>query len=456
MTNIINDNLKEIDEYLTKAKYPDYDYFAENSKPELFLKALKSGLAPNYILKMGNSIYTLEVNVIMAFFMAANLKQIQKEEKLFKENMNHPAFQGLLFTADMGSFKLKMSEKIIYLLNLGYEPNIIATPEMNINNLLKKSKNITPLHYIKNKKVLQRLLDLNADLHVKANVLNNSVLSYAVDKNIKQFHTNFNIDCYIKEAYKENYLSETDYNYLLRHNFSDRMDPYNQELKKYSEAVTPIELAKRNKEKGKLVLLEKYNKTKTPKEKVEEIKTLWINKDKKEALDLFLIEMKNENEILFENLLDFKDLILTTKNQNNMVNQMIVNQKIKWLDKVFDNNMSDDSFRGYNNTSYLAYAASKRKTTVFIHLYNKGINSGLDKFIESTKKWLDYIDFNNFDSNYNNFFPVLIVDFLTTKGYDFGGNKIILQKIVNFEKEKLEQSMATESEIKLSTKKIKV
>lgn len=458
MDNKINESIEEITEYFNQAiRYSNFYFFATDPKPDIFLKALNNGLAPNHYFKITKSESSLiEVSLITAFFMSASLKQIQKEEKLFLDNIETPAFQGLLFTADMGTFELKLSEKIKYLLSLGYNPNVIATPEMNINTILKSNINITPLHYVKNKKVLQCLLDSNANLDIKANILTHFHLISATEKGIKKFNTSHELENYFKELCSKNILLKKNYDYLMG-DINYMLTLYNQELKNFYEALTPIELAKKNKEKGKWTLLEKYNKTQTPTEKYEEIKTLWSNKKKKEALNLFLVEMKNDNQIVFDNLLEFKDLILTTKNKNNMVNQMILTQQTKWLDKVFDNQITDDTFRGHSDTSYLVYAASKRKTQAFIYLYKKGINSGLENFIEKTKNEVERLQHYDEDLNYNLFFPVLIVDFLITQGYTFNtNNQYILDKIINFEKEKLEQLMQEESTVKLEKKKVKI
>jgi hypothetical protein len=411
MTNstIIN----EIYDYFNNAKIPEfttsqYAHIATDSpNASLFLKALNSGLSPNTIFK-ANKYPSCEdeINLIGAFFISASLKELKQEEKLFKENMNNPTFEGLLFIPDIVSAKAKMADKIKYLLDLGYNPNVIATPEMYINKSYfhyngdpEESINLTPLYYCDNKKTLQYLLEAGADLNIKATIV----------------------------GFQETY-----------------------------ENVSPMEFAKKRKEKGKLVLLEKYNKAQTPKQKVEEIKLLWNAKKRKEAFGKFSIEMKNENEALFDSLLEFKDLILMNHNRNNMVSQMIYNQQIKWLEKVFDNKISNDSFRGHSDWSYIHYAANKHKTQTFIYLYEKGLVSGLEDFIASTTETINHFkdEPNILTRDFNGYFPILIVDYLINQGYEFGGqNKAILEKIITKEKEKLEsmliQGVKTNKKVKM-------
>lgn len=402
--------INEIDDYFKTADVTTEQYAHIATKfpnAPLFLKALESGLAPDYLFK-SNKPYSSqdEINLIGAFFISASLKEIKQQEKLFKNNINNPTFQALLFIPDIVSAQAKMPDKIKFLLDLGYNPSITATPEMYINEShyhyggdLKKSINMTPLHYCDNKKVLQYLLEAGADLSIKATI------------------------AFFSDSY---------------------------------ENLTPIEFAKKRKEKGKLVILEKYNDTKTPEEKVEEIKSLWNSQKRKLAFDKFSIEMKNENEALFNRLVEFKDLILMTQNKNNMVSQMIYNQQTKWLDKVFENKITDDSFRGHTNWSYIEYAANKHKTQTFIYLYEKNLRSGIDNFIQSTTEIVNYFkdEKDILNRDFNGYFPVLIVDYLINQGYDFGGkNKTILEKIITQEKEKL-NSMLNQN-VK-NTKKVKV
>jgi hypothetical protein len=430
------------------------DIACEKKNAGIFLKALKEGIKPNYkIINLKNSNYKNEINLITAFFIACSTKELKQEEQYFKDNIDNPIFQALLFTADIVSAEAKLADKIKYLLSLGYNPNVAASHEMEIskkNHRWEKpedSANMTPLHYLQNKKALEYLLNAGADLTIKANVLISHDLVYAIEKGITHFNDEKDLQNYAKEMYDKKIVTKNEFENLMTHKNKFFIDLYNEYLNDYHNPLTAIELAKKSKQKGKFLLLEKYNHEKTPDEKVEEIKSLWENKKKRPALSLFTTEMKNDNPALLNRLEEFKEIVLTTQTQNNMVNQMIYNQQIKWLDKVFDDHISDDSFRGYGDTSYLVYAANKRKTQTFIHLYKKGITSDLDKFIASTTEAInrleDNVDVLNKDCNC--LFPVLIVDFLVSEGYEFGSkNKVILGKIINQEKQKIEKFLQNE------------
>lgn len=448
--------------FLNKTQMSYLQEIAENPKPSLFIHAFNQGIEPSYLFSSEDDVKVgskNEITFLQAYFATVDIKELEIEKDYFRENKNKKEFQSLLFLVGLMEPASQGAKKLEFLLNIGYDPNVVATEDMHLfsNTHTLMPLGLTPLYFHSNLKMVEALLKSGAKQDIKVNfVIDNNILPL-----IKAGHKKITSNSQLLE--KNGYIETM----FKRHNISMEhakyhCQPYviqqiNKKLKLYYQPLNALELAKELKQKNKATLLQKYEPTTSFEERTKSIQALWEKGDKKNAWNNFVIEMRNDNTHLFEHLGEFKELIQYTQNKNNMVNQMVLHQKTQWLEKTFSLALVSPEFEGHSGFSYLMYAYVKNKPQAFIFLFEQNHQHKLEQVLNRIEQYLSFIpkDANPYENGYRENFSLLIIDYLIQKGFYIGGeNTHFLQKAIAIEKEKIENSFEKETNITQKKRKI--
>jgi hypothetical protein len=427
----------EIEKHLQKF---DYDKIVVY---ELIKKAIETGM-PYDTLIQDNLNYAKKFELIQFYFLLTPLKDFKSQEQFYIQHKDKPSFIALLFLADRErDIQNKPIEKAKLLLDWGYDVNAtLSKPYLNSTLCYEYSEvGLTPLHYAITKPYIEYLIQKGADLEATANCASEYSIKLLVDSGIQKIKSSNDWQSFFefdKEhlAYKKKYTMDD-----LKAHYKQP----NKYLSLYQQNLTPLELAKHFRQKGKIVLLEKAALI-NPQEHVDNILELMKQGEYKKATRLFNLQVKINNEALFEQLEQFKDLTNKIITQENIILQFIYQQKIEWFKKAQKLNMIDN----HTTYPYLLFAAQQHKTLMFIHLYEHGYENEIDlvgSYINDKIKWYKN---NPLQSEHRDEIPLLIIRYLMNKDYIFE-HQYFIEEAIKKEKARLDELL--ENEVKASKKR---
>lgn len=428
-TQIIN----EIEVNLKKYNYFDGTTYDRDVVYELSSKAIIQHVPYDTIIETSEKIKR-QCQLIQLYFMFMPLKEFKNKKEFFLDNKENPSFISLLFLADKDHEKQNKSiEKAKLLIEWGYD--IHATLDKpyigNFSCFFYDyiEVGLTLLHYATSKPFIDFLIEEGANLEAKAHCAKSYSIKQLVDSGVLQIKTQAHWEEFLKFEKQNSYYIDGHYD---MEELKKRNKQPNTHLSLYQKTLTPLELAKYYQQKGKVVILEKAMLTK-PHEVVDKILSLMEKKEYKKATRLFNLQVKIENEALFERLSEFKTLVDKINTQENIISQLVIHQKIEWFKKATQLQMTQNN---YTNYPFLLLATQQRKTFMFIHLYENGYQKDIDLVLAYINEKVKYYQNSPLENSQNHDLPLLIIKYLMNEDYIFE-HKYFIEKAIEKEQDRL-------------------
>lgn len=437
MNNEQSKLIEDIEKNLHKLNFDKIETY------ELIKHAMNSGI-PHDTLIQEHPNYAKKFELLQFYFSLSPLKEFKTQEQFYTNNKNNPSFIALLFLADRErDAQNKTIEKAKLLLDWGYDPNAtLDKPYLNSALCYEYTEvGLTPLHYAITKPYIEYLIKKGANLQATAHCAFEYSIKLLVDSGITKIKSSQDWQSFLEFEnnhfiYKKNYTIDT---------LKARFKQPNKYLALYQQSLTPLELAKQYRQKGKIVILEKAALV-NPQEQVDNILALMAQGEYKKATRLFNLQAKIDNSLLFEQLDKFTDLADKIITQENIILQFIYQQKIEWFKKAEKLNMVN------NHTTYpfLLFAAQQHKTLMFIHLYEHGYENEIDLVVPYINEKVKGYQNDPFNSYHRDEIPFLIIRYLMNKDYVFE-HQYFIHEAIKKEQERL--NLLLEKEVAGSKRK---
>lgn len=387
------------------------------------------------------------MTLLQEFFCHTPLGYLKKNKDFFIKNRNDPHFQGLMLFC-IPSFGNSYKERLEFLLDCGYDPNVIINQKKMLidienyrmpNGHLYSMDGLTPLHYFLNKKPLELLIKYGANPNQTITMFE-YLNDFCLENNISQIKTKKDIQNYLE--FEKNYakkIKEPTFFQELFSNMNDFIDSSYSNLIKdrvnlwlklsQEKNINAYRLAILCQDKQKHLLLKSFESKDTLEEEEKKVGQLILNKysqNDTSAYSLMTQEIKKRNQYIEENIESF--LPLFQNKEKDIFNRVLREGSMSLVKKLVDNQYVVD----HDKATYLETCYTYHKTEVFSYLFEHGFKNGLEQVVSHINKRLEF----PFESLSH--VSAGIVYFLSKNGYHFEHTKV-MEKIIAYEKERLSQ-----------------
>lgn len=400
---------------------------------------------------------------LIHFLESVDIPTLKDKKDFFILHKDTPEFQGLLFYAD--------SKKIKLLLEWGYNPNVQLKDTPYQKYLTRLSPETTPLHKVVEINSVKSLMAYGAKHDAKAH-LHPVERLFLKDSGITKIRTLEHIKHYLRFIHRNKNVYTTSDNYKniissleLLIAFNKGYPPshtiknntmiasVNNWLANCNQDETALERAESLKQKSKYLFLKTFcNPIDIAQFEEKEYKDLLLLANPIMALSN---AMKKDNHYLF-NRLNTEHLKHLNPQKRNLAFYAVSNNCGQWLHKMLDSKLCDINYKDKFKQSLLHFAYDQNRPTMFEIIYNKPNldNSLIEEVVTNIQKNMAHFKSNGYtDKTIMEILPTTIIHFLVNQGHYFE-NKTLVEEIIKFEKDKLNNIMVVEPEPKKKSFKI--
>jgi hypothetical protein len=423
----------------------------------------------NYTRQLKDKHYHSQMTLLQEIFCDSKLSYLKKNKQFFIDNKNDPHFQGLIFFCiPQIARDNKPQEKLIFLLDCGYNPNITMNKKNMLfdivdyklpNGLEYNVEGLTPLHYFINKATLEILIKYGANPQntVKmydylnefineskiTKIKNSQDLKKYVDFEFKRFDNTkeetYLVDLSWNPLFMEDRKNHLNYTYL-----KDKINLWLKLAKEPNLTAYHLGLICENKQKYHYLKIFESQESLKEEEKLAALNILNLFEDNpNKAFKLLSEEVKKTNHYIESHIKEF--LPLFQNKTKEIVHHVIRDGSITLLKNLIENQYVVDN----NKKNYLETAYKYHKTEAFILLFEHGFKNGLDKISSHISSRLE----GEFSSQKLNQVSAGIVYYLSRNGYHFEHSKVI-EKLIAHEQTLL-QTVESKS-VEKNNKKLKI
>lgn len=409
-----------------------------------------------------------DTNNLILFVQNSQYSMLREHKDFFISHKDSPHFQGLLFYVD--------SQKMKLLLDCGYNASIQLKDTPYEKYLTQHCGNTTLLHKTVETNSLKLLISLGAKHNVKAHMhpVEREFLNATGTKKIKTFG---DIRQYLKFLHRhptadksktyQNIINtleqliknEKKLNIAAEHLMASEMIKKNEMINTINSWLvicdkdeTPLERAERLKQKSKYLFL----KNLADNGDIQAFEEREWENIKLQANPIISLShaMKKDNRYLFDRL-TAKHLIPTNSGGRNLAFYAVLHNCTEWLQKILEEgfyNVNQLTNNKDKNLLFFSYSQNKPNMFEIIHNQKKIDKNLILEVVSDLKDKMRILKKNKYsDERIMKMLPTSIIYFLVNHGHYFD-NKMLLEKIVNYEKGKLNETIAMQETGKKSFK----